>query len=144
MVVFRFMILLTKHWDNLFSSSLCTSFHQISMSQRMNWILFFLNRASTLLCLTAEQNFPYMTKEIPIQISYVKNLLRASSYLTHQRLGFLELIVSRLLRLDVNRLYMADRYWKFFFKFRFTHRVTKSWNEKLRVLKTNSSSLSNS
>jgi len=43
-----------------------------------------------------------MTKEINIQITYVKNLLRSLSYLSIQRLRFFEIILSKLLRLDVN------------------------------------------
>ena len=43
-----------------------------------------------------------MTKEISIQITYVKNLLRTSAYLSIQRLRFLEIILSKLLRLDVS------------------------------------------
>jgi hypothetical protein len=68
------------------------------------FFLFVLYRASTLLCPIAEQHFPFMTKEITIQITYIKNLLRSLSYLTIQRLRFLEIILSKLLRLDVNFL----------------------------------------
>ena len=46
-----------------------------------------------------------MNKEINTQISYVKNLLRSLSYLSIQSLRSLELILSKLLRLDV----MLDR-----------------------------------
>ena len=42
-----------------------------------------------------------MTKEINIQVTYIKNLLRSLSYLSIQRLYFLEIIISKLLRLDV-------------------------------------------
>jgi RNA polymerase I-specific transcription initiation factor RRN3 len=42
-----------------------------------------------------------MTKEINIQITYVKNLLRSLSYFSIERLRFLEIILSKLLRLDV-------------------------------------------
>lgn len=42
-----------------------------------------------------------MNKEIQVQIAYVKNLLRSLSYLTIQRTHFLEIIFSKLLRLDV-------------------------------------------
>ena len=42
-----------------------------------------------------------MTKEINIQIIYIKNLLRSLSYLSYQRIRFLEIILSKLLRLDV-------------------------------------------
>lgn len=71
-----------------------------SFSSRWTFLSF---RASTLLCPIAEQQFPYMTKEIQIQITYIKNLLRSSSYLSHQRLKFLEIIISKLLRLDVTK-----------------------------------------
>lgn len=43
-----------------------------------------------------------MNKEIQVQIVYVKNLLRSLSYLAIQRSHFLEIILSKLLRLDVS------------------------------------------
>ena len=69
---------------------------------RPNLVYLSSSRASTLLCPIAEQHFPFMTKEISTQITYVKNLLRTSTYLSIQRLRFLEIILSKLLRLDVS------------------------------------------
>lgn len=70
--------------------------------ETLNQLVRIVPLASTLLCPIAEQQFPYMTKEISIQITYIKNLLRSSSYLPQQRLKFLEIILSKLLRLDVH------------------------------------------
>ncbi|CAF3535554.1 unnamed protein product, partial [Rotaria sp. Silwood2] len=56
----------------------------------------------TLLCPTAEQHFPFMTKDINIQVIYIKNLLRSLSYLSIQRSRYLEIIVSKLIRIDVH------------------------------------------
>ncbi|UJR37398.1 hypothetical protein I4U23_030103 [Adineta vaga] len=70
--------------------------------ETLEQLVLIVPLASTLLCAIAEQQFPFMTKEITIQISYVKNLLRSLSYLSIQRLRFLEIILSKLLRLDVH------------------------------------------
>ena len=59
-------------------------------------------RALTLLCATVEQHFPFMTKDVNIQVVYVRNLLRTLSYLPVQRSRFLEIIVSKLIRMDVS------------------------------------------
>lgn len=45
--------------------------------------------------------FPYMTKDKYIQECYVKNLLQITHYMPQQRLAILELIVDRMLKLDV-------------------------------------------
>jgi hypothetical protein len=94
-------------------------------------------RASTLLCPIAEQHFPFMTKEIHVQITYVKNLLRSLSYLSIQRLRFLEIILSKLLRLDVNPSYQHFLQSKIFFSFRFTPLGKISFAKKNPVLKMN-------
>ena len=97
-LVYRCMTLLMKRWNNLFSQFHC----KMKIARRYpSLCIVYLCRASTLLCPVAEQHFPYMTKEIPVQITYIKNLLRSTSYLLHQRLRFLEIILSKLLRLDV-------------------------------------------
>ncbi len=62
-------------------------------------------RAHTLLCSTVEQHFPFMTKDVHIQVVYIKNLLRLLSYLPIQRTRFLEIILSKLIRMDVSDLY---------------------------------------
>jgi RNA polymerase I-specific transcription initiation factor RRN3 len=59
-------------------------------------------RALTQLCPTVEQHFPFMTKDVNIQIIYIKNLLRSLSYLSVQRSRFLEIIFSKLIRMDVH------------------------------------------
>ncbi|CAF3338861.1 unnamed protein product [Rotaria socialis] len=56
----------------------------------------------TLLCPTAEQHFPFMTKDANIQVVYIRNLLRSLSYLSIQRSRYLEIIVSKLIRIDVH------------------------------------------
>ncbi|CAF2445438.1 unnamed protein product [Rotaria sp. Silwood2] len=73
-------------------------------AQRYLSFLFtiFTIPASTLLSPVGEQHFPFMTKDINVQITYVKNLLRSLSYLPIQRSRFLEIILSKLLRLDVH------------------------------------------
>ena len=58
-----------------------------------------------------------MTKEINIQITYVKNLLRSLSYLAIQRLRFLEIILSKLLRLDVRLIIHSNFSINFSIKF---------------------------
>ena len=98
-LIFHCMTLLTKPWNNLFWWFHCTLVPFFSTSLSLHTA--DLCRASTLLCPVAEQHFPYMTKEIPVQITYIKNLLRSTSYLLHQRSRFLEIILSKLLRLDV-------------------------------------------
>ncbi|XP_033750919.1 RNA polymerase I-specific transcription initiation factor RRN3-like [Pecten maximus] len=45
--------------------------------------------------------FPYMTKDKYLQECYVKNLLQITHYMPQQRLAILELIVDRMLKLDV-------------------------------------------
>ncbi|CAF0952651.1 unnamed protein product [Rotaria sp. Silwood1] len=55
-----------------------------------------------LLCPTVEQHFPFMTKDIHIQVIYIKNLLRSLSYLSIQRSRYLEIILSKLIRIDVH------------------------------------------
>jgi RNA polymerase I-specific transcription initiation factor RRN3 len=62
----------------------------------------FFSRASTLLCPAIEQHFPFMTKDVNIQITYIKNILRSLSYLSVQRSRFLEIILSKLIRMDVS------------------------------------------
>ncbi|CAM4783157.1 unnamed protein product [Rotaria magnacalcarata] len=56
----------------------------------------------TLLCPTAEQHFPFMTKDVNIQVIYIRNLLRSLSYLSMQRSRYLEIIASKLIRIDVH------------------------------------------
>ncbi|CAF2142761.1 unnamed protein product [Rotaria magnacalcarata] len=70
--------------------------------ETLQHIVLIVPLASTLLCPIAEQHFPFMTKETNTQIIYVKNLLRSLSYLSIQRLRFLEIILSKLLRSDVH------------------------------------------
>ncbi|CAF0776909.1 unnamed protein product [Rotaria sp. Silwood1] len=70
--------------------------------ETLQHLVLIVPLASTLLCPIAEQHFPFMTKEINVQITYVKNLLRSLSYLSIQRSRFLEIILSKLLRLDVH------------------------------------------
>jgi hypothetical protein len=62
---------------------------------------FNVFRALTILCSTVEQHFPFMTKDVHIQVIYIKNLLRSLSYLSVQRSRFLEIILSKLIRMDV-------------------------------------------
>ncbi|XP_021374424.1 RNA polymerase I-specific transcription initiation factor RRN3-like [Mizuhopecten yessoensis] len=45
--------------------------------------------------------FPYMTKDTYLQECYVKNLLQITHYMPNQRQAILELIVDRMLKLDV-------------------------------------------
>ncbi|UJR08837.1 hypothetical protein I4U23_013091 [Adineta vaga] len=65
-------------------------------------LLLTVPLASTLLCPIAEQYFPFMTTDKYIQVIYSQNLLRSLSYLPIQRLQFLEIILSKLLRMDVH------------------------------------------
>jgi len=66
-------------------------------------LLLDFSRALTLLCPIVEQHFPFMTKDVNIQVIYIKNLLRSLSYLSVQRSCFLEIILSKLIRMDVIR-----------------------------------------
>ncbi|CAF0928253.1 unnamed protein product [Adineta ricciae] len=79
----------------------CLPLHDFA-HETLEQLVVIVPLASTLLCPIAEQHFPFMTKEITIQITYVKNLLRSLSYLSIQRLRFFEIILSKLLRLDVH------------------------------------------
>ena len=74
-------------------------------------LLCLFSRASTRLCPTIEQHFPFMTKDVNIQVTYIKNILRSLSYLSNQRSNFLEIILSKLIRIDVrssNQEYSID------------------------------------
>ena len=60
------------------------------------------SRALTLLYSTVEQHFPFMTKDVNIQVIYIKNLLRSLGYLSVQRSRIFEIILSKLIRMDVS------------------------------------------
>jgi len=42
-----------------------------------------------------------MTKDVQIQVIYLKNLLRSLTYLNVERARFFEIILSKLIRMDV-------------------------------------------
>ncbi|CAF1162202.1 unnamed protein product [Adineta ricciae] len=65
-------------------------------------LMFIVPLASTLLCTIAEQYFPFMTKDKHIQVVYVQNLLRSLNYLPIERLKFFEIVLTKLLRMDVH------------------------------------------
>ena len=60
-----------------------------------------LNRAPRLLMPMLTEIFPYMTRDIYIQECYVKNLLHVTLYIPSLRQSILELIVDKMIKLDV-------------------------------------------
>ena len=76
--------------------------HLISISIHFILKIVCFTRACTLLYPTAEQHFPFMNKDVNIQVIYIQHLLRTLSYLPVQRTRFFEIILSRLIRMDVS------------------------------------------
>ncbi|CAF1203005.1 unnamed protein product [Adineta steineri] len=78
-----------------------TSIHDFA-HETLQQLVLIVPLASNLLCSIADHQFPFMTKDKDIQIIYIKNLLRLLSYLSIERLRFLEIILSKLIRMDVH------------------------------------------
>ena len=89
-----------------------------------------------LLCPTVEQHFPFMNKDVNIQVIYIRNLLRILTYFPVQRSRFLEIILSKLIRMDVNLIFHSFDFISFLsLSPRFMHLVKISSMLKNPILK---------